>query len=204
MARYGIFVDNALGVSMPAMRALAKREGKDHRLALALWNTGIHEAKIMAALVDVPAEVTGPQMELWVRGLDSWDVCDQLMSNLFDKTPYAYGKAKQWSGRREEFVKRAGFALMAVLAVHDKKADDRRFIDFLPLIKKESIDERNFVKKAVNWALRQIGKRNVLLRRAAIEAAKEIESTGCASGRWIARDALRELRAYKTIGRKNG
>ena len=193
MARYGINPKNTLGVSIPRLRSMAKRIGTDHALALELWASGIHEARILAALVDDPAEVTEAQLERWVRDFDSWDVCDGVCSNLFDRTPFAHAKAVQWSARKEEFVKRAGFVLMAALAVHDKKSPDSRFRKYLPLIEREAADERNFVKKAVNWALRQIGKRNPRLRRAAIAEAKRIAKIESRAARWIAADALREL-----------
>lgn len=193
MARYGINATNTLGVSIPCLRAMAKRIGKDHALALELWASGIHEARILAALVDDPAEVTEAQLERWARDFDSWDVCDGVCSNLFDRTPFAHAKAAAWSARKEEFVKRAGFVLMAALAVHDKKSPDSRFREYLPLIEGEAGDERNFVKKAVNWALRQIGKRSPALNLAAIAAAKRIRKSDSKAARWIAADALREL-----------
>jgi 3-methyladenine DNA glycosylase AlkD len=193
MARYGIRVENALGISAPRLRAMAKRIGRDHALARELWASGIHEARILAGLVDDPAMVTATQLERWVKDFDSWDVCDGVCGNLFDKTPFAREKAVAWSARPEEFVKRAGFVLMAALAVHDKKAVDGLFRTFLPLIEREAVDERNFVKKAVNWALRQIGKRNRALNRSAIAAAKRIRKIDSRSARWIAADALREL-----------
>ena len=174
MARFGINPENTLGVSMPALRQTAKQVGKDHALALDLWASGIHEARILAALVDVPAKVTPEQMDAWTADFDSWDVCDQACANLFDRTTYAPAKALEWSVRPEEFVKRAGFALMACLAWHDKKAGDALFESFLPAIVRESVDERNYVKKAVNWSLRQIGKRNRYLNARAIQAAQEI------------------------------
>ncbi|VVB50842.1 DNA alkylation repair enzyme [uncultured archaeon] len=193
MERFGINPEGTLGVSMVEVRKLAKQVGRDHVLALELWASGVHEARILAALVDVPGEVSLGQMEGWVVEFDSWDVCDQVVMNLFDRTPYAYDKAMEWSGRREEFVKRAGFALMASLAVHDKKAGDEKFLRFLPLIKKGATDERNFVRKAVNWALRQIGKRNLTLNKKAVETAKEIQKLDSKAARWVASDALKEL-----------
>jgi 3-methyladenine DNA glycosylase AlkD len=193
MARYGINPKRALGVSIPRLRAMAKEIGRDHALARELWASGIHEARILAGLVDDPAKVTAAQLERWVGDFDSWDVCDGVCSNLFDKTPFAWEKAVAWSARSEEFVKRAGFVLMAALAVHDKKAPDERFRKFLPLIEREAADERNFVKKAVNWALRQIGKRNRALNGDAVAAAKRIRKIDSKSARWIAADALREL-----------
>jgi len=195
MARYGICRKNTLGISIPRLRAMAKRIGTNHGLALELWGTGIHEARILAGLIDDPAKVTAAQLERWVRDFDSWDVCDQMCSNLFDKTRFAHEKAIRWSARKEEFVKRAGFVLMAALAVHDKKAPDVRFRRFLPLIEREAADERNFVKKAVNWALRQIGKRNRELNRAAIAAALRIGTIESRTAQWVAADALRELKS---------
>ncbi len=193
MASFGINPENTLGVSMPAVRRLARDIGRDHRLALALWDTGVHEARILAGLIDIPAEVTEEQMERWVKDFDSWDVCDQVVMNLFDRTPFAYEKALEWSRREPEFVKRAGFALMASLAVHDKKAADEKFLRFLPAIVKGSADDRNFVRKAVNWALRQMGKRSLVLHGPAVKTARDIAASGSRSGRWIAADALREL-----------
>jgi 3-methyladenine DNA glycosylase AlkD len=195
MARYGIIVQGALGIPIPFLRVLAKEIGTDHKLALGLWASGIHEARILASLVDAPEHVTASQLERWVKDFDSWDVCDQVCSNLFDKTPWAHQKAIEWSTRRETFVKRAGFVLMAALSVHDKKANDRAFLRFLPIIRREALDDRNFVKKAVNWALRQIGKRNQALNAAAIRTAKAIARLDSRSARWIASDALRELRS---------
>jgi 3-methyladenine DNA glycosylase AlkD len=197
MARYGIKTDNALGTSMPALRKMGKAFGRDHELARELWATGIHEARILASIVDDPALVTKKQMETWVRDFDSWDVCDQVCMNLFDKTPHAYDKATAWSSRRAEFVKRAGFALMAALAVHDKQATDRAFHPFLESIVRESVDDRNFVKKAVNWALRSIGKRNAALNKKAVAAAKTIQKIDSKTARWNANDALRELTSDK-------
>lgn len=193
MARFGIHTQNALGISVPALRRLAREIGRDHELAEELWESGIHEARHLAALVEVPERVTKAQMERWAKAFDSWDVCDGCCANLFDKTPFAYQKAMEWSRRKEEFVKRGGFALMAVLAVHDKVSGDEEFLKFLPAIKRESRDERNFVRKAVNWALRQIGKRNIRLNKAAIQTAREIRRIDSRSARWIAADGLREL-----------
>ncbi len=175
MARFGIATDRALGgSSIPYLRWLAKRLGKDHRLAAELWASRIHEARILAGLVDDPAAVTEEQMEAWAAEFDSWDVVDGVCGSLFDKTPFAYGKTVEWSSRREEFVKRAAFALMAMLALHDKQAEDRSFEVFLPIIERESGDPRNLVRKAVNWALRQIGKRNLALNAKAIATAVRI------------------------------
>jgi 3-methyladenine DNA glycosylase AlkD len=197
MARFGIRGKNVLGIPKPRLAKMAKAIGKDHGLALKLWDSNIHEARILAALIDIPSEVRPGQMEKWVKAFDSWDVCDQVCGNLFDKTPCAPAKALEWSRRKKEFEKRAGFVLMAEMAVHDKKAPDGLFLSFLPVLRRESRDERNFVWKAVNWALRQIGKRNPRLKRAAIAEAKRIQRSGTSSGRWIAADALRELKAKK-------
>lgn len=194
MARYGINPEGVLlGVSMPILRAMAKEIGKDHKCALALWDCGIHEARILASLVDNHREVLPEQMEEWVSGFDSWDVCDQVCSNLFQKTPYAIQKALTWSKREEVFVKRAGFVLMARIAIADKKAPDELFEQFYPLIKSESGDDRPMVRKAVNWAIRQIGKRNLNLNGKAVELSREIRLSGTKAGRWITADALREL-----------
>lgn len=201
MARFGINSNNTFGIPMPVIRSMAKEIGKNHQLALELWDTGIHEGKILAALIDKPDQVSEEQMEKWVIDFDSWDVCDQCCLNLFDKTKYAYIKAEEWSNRNEEFIKRAGFALMAVLAVHDKKADDKNFTKFLQIIIRESTDDRNFVKKAVNWALRQIGKRNLFLKDIAIETAGEILKLNSRSAKWIANDAIKELTTEKIIKR---
>jgi len=193
MVRFGINPKNTYGVSIPNLRMIAKEVGRNHLLAKQLWSSGIHEAYILACMVDNPAMVTEKQMDNWVKDFDSWDVCDQCCSNLFDKTEFAHQKAVEWSKRNEEFVKRGGFVLMAALSVHDKKAKDEEFLKFLPTIKKESTDDRNFVKKAVNWALRQIGKRNIKLNKEAVKTAKEIQRIDSKSAKWIASDALREL-----------
>ncbi|MDQ2885086.1 MAG: DNA alkylation repair protein [Chloroflexota bacterium] len=200
MARFGIRSAHVLGVSIPVLRKMAKGLGKDHALAGELWASGLHEARILASMVDDARLVSEEQMEAWVADFDSWDVCDQVCGNLFDKTPYAYQKAVEWCHRQQEFVRRAGFVLMAELAVHDKQAADEAFLPFFPLIKQYANDERNFVKKAVNWALRQIGKRNARLCVAAIEWAEEIGALDSRSARWIARDALKELRAQTAPG----
>ena len=193
MARYGIRSQHMLGVNMPALRQMVRRIGRDHALAQELWASGILEARILAGLIDEPARVTARQMERWARAFDSWAVCDQVCSNLFDKTPMAWTKAVAWAGRREEFVKRAGFVLMAALAVHDKQAADAAFRPFFRLMHREATDERNFVKKAVNWALRQVGKRNPALCRAAMQTARRMQRLDSRAARWIAADALREL-----------
>jgi 3-methyladenine DNA glycosylase AlkD len=193
MARYGITVEQRLGVSVPDMRKLAKEIGRDHKLALDLWRTGIAEARIVAAMVGDPDKLTEEQMEDWVKGINSWDVCDQVCDNLFEKNQLAWKKIVDWSEREEEFVKRTAFSLIACLAWHDKKASDEKFIELFPVIIQGATDERNFVKKAVNWALRNIGKRNLDLNEAAINTAKEIRRLDSKAARWIAADAIREL-----------
>lgn len=175
MKRFGIGVEKALGVRIPVLRKMAKRVGKDHELALALWDAGYRETRILAAMVDDPALVTEEQVDAWVRDFDSWEVCDQTCMNLFDKLTFAYEKAVELSGREREFEKRAGYALMACLAWHDKESGDERFQPFFKLIKRGATDERNYVKKAVNWALRQIGKRSQGLNKEAIKTAIEIK-----------------------------
>lgn len=193
MARFGIRPAHALGISIPVLRRMAKGIGKNHSLAQELWETGIHEARIVASMIDDPRFVSLQQMEAWVNAFDTWDVCDQVCGNLFDKTSYAYQKACEWPHREQEFVRRAGFVMMAELAVHDKQASDESFFPFFPLIKQYAVDERNFVKKAVNWALRQIGKRNDHLRALAIEQAEAIEQMNSKAAQWVAKDALKEL-----------
>jgi len=201
MARFGINPENTFGVSIPNLRKMAKETGRDRALAQQLWASGIHEARILASMVDNPKMVTEEQLERWVKDFDSWDVCDQCCMNLFEKTKFAYQKAVEWSSNDKEFIKRTGFVLMARLAVSDKKADDKQFEPFLPIIKRESTDNRNFVKKAVNWALRQIGKRNLNLNGKAIETAEEIQEIDSKSARWIASDALRELTSQAVLER---
>jgi 3-methyladenine DNA glycosylase AlkD len=198
MKRFGIVAEKIYGVNIPVIRKLAKELKYNHKLAQELWDTKIHEARILAFLIDDPKDVNVEQMERWVSEINSWDICDGCMSNLFDKTPYAYQKAIEWSRRKEEFVKRAGFVMMATLSVHDKKAEDSRFEKFFPLIEREAKDERNFVKKAVNWALRQIGKRNLYLYKQAIRVAERIQKQEFKSAKWIAADALREFKNEKT------
>jgi 3-methyladenine DNA glycosylase AlkD len=193
MARFGIDSSKALGTPLPELRKIAKSIKKDHELALALWDTGIHEARIIASLVDDPAMVTPAQMDSWTNDFYSWDLCDQVCGNLFDRTPYVIEKALEYSLREEEFVKRTGFVLMAEYAVHHKTASDDIFIQFLPIIEREAWDNRNFVKKAVNWALRQIGKRNGALRPIAIACANNILQQNSKAAKWIATNALKEL-----------
>ena len=194
MARYGINSKGTLGVPMPVLRKLAKEAGRSHELAAELWASGIHEARILATLIDDPARVTGRQMDRWASDLDSWDVCDQACQNLFRYTPSAFAKAAQWARARREFVRRAGFSLMAGLAVKARIASDAQFETFFPLIAEAAVDGRNMVKKAVNWALRQIGKRNPALCAKAIALAEQIRNRDCRAARWVAADALRELR----------
>ena len=215
MARYGIAVEHAFGVSLSVLRPMARTLGLDHDLALALWATGNHEARLLASMVDDPAQVTEEQMDAWAAAFDSWDVCDQVTSNLFDKTPCAYAKVHEWSAADDEWVKRAAFAMAAALAVQDKQAADEPFVEILELIRREAGDDRNFVKKAVNWPLRNIGKRDLRLHAAATATAEAIldaaeeraaaaegrKDPAARSGRWIARDALRELRSEKVIER---
>jgi len=192
---FGIDIENSLGVPVPDIRSLAKKIGKNHLLALDLWKTGIHEARILATMVDEPDKVTEKQIESWVKDLNSWDICDHFCGNMVDKTKFAWKKPFEWSKRKEEYVKRAAFSLIAYLAVHQKKVPDKEFFKFFPLIKKESTDERNFVKKAVNWALREIGKRSLYLNKETIELAEEIGEKDSKSARWIASNALRELKS---------
>lgn len=205
MAKYGITPEKAFGVSIPNLRRIAKETGKNHVLAQQLWESGIRETMILASMIDEPDIVTQEQMEQWVLDFDYWEICDQCCMNLFEKSDFAYQKAIEWSFRDEEFVKRAGFVLMARLAVSDKRADDSRFEQFFPIMVREACDERNFVKKAVNWALRQIGKRNLALNVKAIETAKEMRETDSRSAKWIASDAIRELSGeavYKRMRKK--
>jgi len=193
MVKYGITVEHRLGVSVPYMRKLAKEIGKDHKLALDLWRTGVGEARIVGAMISDPDKLTEEQMEDWVKGINSWDVCDQVCMNLFEKNQLVWKKIVDWAEREEEFVKRTAFSLIACLALHDKKAADEKFLELLPIIIREAVDERNFVKKAVNWALRNIGKRNLNLNRAAVNTAREIQRLDSKAARWIAADAIREL-----------
>ena len=194
-ARFGITGANRLGIRVTDLRRIARPHRRDHDLAAELWATGIHEARILATLVDDPKKVTVRQMEQWVRDFDSWDIVDGACGNLLDRTPFAMAKALEWSKRTAEFQKRAAFALMAYIAVHDKKAPDETFEPFLAAIEREAHDDRNFVRKAVNWALRQIGKRNEALNEHAIRTAESIKRQDTRSARWIANDALRELRS---------
>jgi 3-methyladenine DNA glycosylase AlkD len=198
MARVGINVERAIGVSIPNLRKLGRRLGADHQLALGLWDTAIHEARILASMVDEPAQVTRAQMETWVGDFDSWDVCDQVVGNLFDRTPFATRAARAWTERDEAFVKRAGFSLIATRAVRDRTSADPMFTAWFPAIRRGAADHRNYVKKAVSWALRQIGKRNLALNAAAIDEAEALVASPVTSARWVGRDALRELRLDAT------
>jgi 3-methyladenine DNA glycosylase AlkD len=195
MARFGIDTTRAVGVTVTELRRFARDLGHDHELAAALWASGVHEARLLASLVDEPAMVSEAQMEAWVADLDSWDVCDGVCGNLFDRTPFALDKAVEWSTREPEFEKRAAFALMASAAVHRKDLPDAAFASLLPVIRAQAIDDRNYVKKAVSWALRQIGKRSPGLNSQAVRTAERIERIDSPAARWVARDALRELRS---------
>jgi len=197
MARYGINPHNNLGISIYQLRPIAIENGKDHNLALQLWDSGIHDARLLACFIDNPVEVTREQMNKWAEDFDSWDICDQACTSLFDQTPYAWEKVSEWAKRKEEFVKRGAFSLIAGLAVHDKKADDKKFEKLFEIIIRESTDDRNYVRKAVNWALRNIGKRNLVLNKKAIQTAREIKKIDDKTARWIANDAIRELTSEK-------
>lgn len=194
MKRYGINVQTAFGVSPVTGRKLAKQIGKNHSLALALWKTKRHEARFIASLLADIEKTTPALMEKWVKDFNSWDLVDGVCGNLFIKTPYAFDKAMEWSLRKEEFVKRAGYTMMAELAVHDKDAENENFFILFPHIIRGATDERNYVKKAVNWALRQIGKRNKVLHQHALKTAYKILKTDNKTARWVANDAIRELR----------
>lgn len=201
MARFGIDPNSALGISIPHLRKTAREIGKNHKLALDLWNSGIHEVRILATMIDEPEKVTKSQMDKWVKDFNSWDLCDQCCNNLFGKTPFAIEKSFQWVEREEEFVRRAGFVLMAVLSVHNNEMNDEQFIAYFSIIERYSVDERNFVKKAVNWALRQIGKRNINLNKEATNVCNRLLESNTKSAKWIANDALRELTSEKVLGR---
>lgn len=198
---FGIKGIKSYGLRTPQMRKFAKHLGTNHTLALQLWKTEIHEARHIAVFIADHKQVTGKLMDLWLKDFNTWDIVDNCCGTLFDRTPGAFEKAMEWTKREKEFEKRAGFVMMAELAVHDKKSDDKKFEQFLPLLIRESHDERNFVKKAVNWALRQIGKRNQRLCKKAMATAKEIQKKGDAASRWIAADALRELEKYQKEGK---
>ena len=197
MTKYGINPKNNLGISIYKLRPLAKEIGINHELSLKLWESGIHDAQLLAIFIANPVQVTEKQMDSWVKDFDSWDVCDQACTSLFDLTPYANKKVFEWAKDEKEFVKRAAFSTIAGLAVHDKKSDDEKFEKFFPMIKRESDDNRKYVKKAVNWALRNIGKRNLNLNKKAIKIAEEIQKIDSKSAKWIASDTIRELNSEK-------
>jgi len=205
MARFGIRPKTkVLGIPIPVLRKIAKQIGKDNKLAIKLWDSKIHDARILAGYIAEPEKITKKQFEKWVKDFDSWDVVDQVCSACLDKTNFAYKNIFELSKRKKEFEKRTAFTLICCFTVHDKKMSDREFIDFFPLIKMAATDERNFVKKAVNWALRQIGKRNKKLNVQAVKLAREIRKMDSKSAKWIANDAIRELTSEKVIKRLNG
>jgi 3-methyladenine DNA glycosylase AlkD len=195
MARFGIDTTRAIGVHVPQIRVIARRVGHDQLLAEQLWDTAIHEARILASLIGDPRVITRSTMDRWTGDFNSWDLCDACCCNLFDRTPFAWRKIAKWAPAKREFVRRAAFSTLAGLAVHDKQAADRLFLDALPLIERFAFDDRNFVRKAVNWALRNIGKRNARLLPAAVACAERIRAQNTRAARWIAADALRELLA---------
>jgi 3-methyladenine DNA glycosylase AlkD len=207
MARYGIVSDKVFGVSVAMLQQLAKRFGRDHELALALWDTGWYEARMLTAFVDEPERVTAAQMDRWARDFDNWAICDTVCFHLFDRTRHAWRKVDQWSARRDEFVKRAAFALVASIGAHDKQAPDAPFHRALKLIEREAHDERNFVKKGVSWALRVTGRRNPALRAAAAAVATRLAGSPEPAARWIGKDALRDwaklkFRQRRSVGKK--
>ena len=201
MARVGINVERAIGVSLPDLRTLARSHRPDHQLALSLWDTGIGEARILASMVDDSTLVTDGQMERWVADLDSWDVCDQVCGNLFERCPSGTWMAKTWTRSEETFVKRAGFAMIAGWAVHDRTSPDRAFTSWFPAIRRAATDERNYVKKSVSWALRNIGKRNLALNAATVAETRRLLQLDSRSARWIGRDAFRELQSEAVLTR---
>ncbi len=193
MARYGLPSDKAFGVPVGKIQQLAKRLGQSHELAAALWDTGWYEARMLAAFVDEVDRVTPAQMDRWCRDFDNWGIVDTVCFKLFDRTPHAFAKARQWAGRKAEFEKRAGVVLLACLALHDKRAADAPFLRCLPLVERAASDDRNFVKKGVSWALRSIGRRNAALHAAAVKVARRLAASAEAAPRWVGKDALREL-----------
>lgn len=199
--RYGIHTKKAFGVSMSNIQKVAKPLGRDHELAAALWETGWYEARMLTSFVDDPARVTSAQMDRWARDFDNWGIVDTLCFNLFDRTPHAWRKVKEWTNKESEFVKRAGFALLWSLTVHDKLASDEQFLQGLEYVEREAVDERHFVKKAVNMALRAVGKRNQALNAAAVKVARRLSESTNASAKWIGKDALRELTSASVIRR---
>ena len=197
--RFGIISEHMYGIRIPELRELAKYYRFNHDLALELWKTKVHECMIMASYIDHPKEVTLLQREEWVRDFRSWDICDQVCGNLFDRTPFAFVKAEEWVKREEEFIKRAGFVLMATLSVHAKSRNEEDFFPFFDLIAEYGNDDRNFVKKAVNWAIRQMGKRSLVLHKKALEVSGALATQGKTAGKWIASDALRELNSERVL-----
>ena len=201
LARYAIPTERAFGVPMASIQGIAKRLGRDRELAEALWGSGWYEARLLASYLDDPAQVSAAQMDRWGRQFDNWAVCDTVCFALFDRSPHAWRKIGQWAGRRDEYLKRAAFALLASKTVHDKAAPDQAFLHGLELIEAGAGDERNFVKKAVNWALRSIGKRNAVLHAAALAVAKRLAASEDAAPRWVGKDALRELNSAAVVAR---
>ena len=201
LPRYGIHAKKAFGIGMASIHELARKIGRSHELALSLWQTGWYEARLLAAFVDEPLEVTAAQMDQWCRDFDNWGIVDTVCFKLFDKRPFAFAKVAQWSQRKAEFEKRAAFALLASLSVHDKKAPTEAFLRCLPLIEKAASDDRNFVKKGVSWALRTVGRRNAELNHEAVELSRRLSASGVASERWIGRAALKELTSAAVLGR---
>ena len=201
MARYGIVAPKAFGVSVGVLKELAKPLGRDHELAAALWDTGWYEARMLAGFIDDPARVTPAQMDRWARDFDNWAICDHICFHLFDRTPHAWIKITLWSGRRDEFVKRAAFALLASVALHDKRTGDEPFLQALPLIERAATDDRNFVKKGVSWALRGVGRRNLALRTASVAVARRLAASSEAAARWVGKDALRDLTRATIVAR---
>ncbi|MGH7552942.1 MAG: DNA alkylation repair protein [Longimicrobiales bacterium] len=193
LKRYGIIAPKAYGVSVAKIQQLAKRLGRDHDLAIALWKTGWYEARMLTSFIDDPAQVTPAQMDRWAKDFDNWGICDTVCFHLFDRTPHAWKKVEQWSRRRDEFVKRAAFALLAGLALHDKRAGDERFIRSLEFVERAADDDRNFVKKGVSWALRVVGRRNQVLNEAAVETARRIAESAEPAAKWIGKGAVKEL-----------
>jgi 3-methyladenine DNA glycosylase AlkD len=201
MARYAIVAPKVFGVSVDDLRALGKRLGRDQTLAEALWKTGWYEARMLVGFVADPARVTPAQMDRWARDFDNWAICDHLCFHLFDRTPHAWRKIAQWSRRRDEFVKRAAFALLASVALHDKQAPDARFLAALPLVERAAADDRNFVKKGVSWALRGVGRRNAALHRPSVAVARRLAASDAPAARWVGKDALRELTSAAVLAR---
>jgi 3-methyladenine DNA glycosylase AlkD len=202
LVRFGINAKNAFGVSMANVQALAKRLGTSHELAAALWETGVYEARMVASFVDDPALVTPAQMDRWCRDFDNWAICDTMCFNLFDRTPHAWGRVNAWSSKRDEFQKRSAFALLWSLALHDKGASDAQFVDALALVERAAGVERNFVRKAVNMALRAVGKRNADLNAAAMRVAERLAQSPDPTARWVGADAARELARAAALGKQ--